>query len=92
MVGALLVRRPLSFRNVKGLLTNKAKHMFVRARTLKVLFTDKALHPVSLRRSPSFRTEPLENITPLPMNKWVPEQPSPWRKYYKRKYCYGDRV
>ena len=26
------------------------------------------------------------------MNKWVPEQPSPWRKYFKRESCYGDRV
>ena len=38
---------------------------------------------------PSFRTQPLECFTPLSMNKWVPEQPSPWRKYYKRKSCYG---
>ena len=26
------------------------------------------------------------------MNKWVPEQPSPWRKSSKRESCYGDRV
>ena len=26
------------------------------------------------------------------MNKWVPEQPSPWRKSSKRGSCYGDRV
>ena len=38
------------------------------------------VHPVSITRFPSFRTQPLKNITPLPMNKWVPEQPSPWRK------------
>ena len=50
------------------------------------------LHPVSVRRFPSFRTQPLENITPLPMNKWIPEQPSPWRKSSKRESCYGDRV
>ena len=50
------------------------------------------LLPVSVRRFPSFRTQPLENITPLPMNKWVPEQPSPWRKYSKRESYYGDRV
>ena len=31
------------------------------------------LHPVSVTRFPSFRTQTLENITPLPMNKWVPE-------------------
>ena len=50
------------------------------------------IHPVSIRRFPSFRTQPLENITPLPMNKWISEQPSPWRKSSKRKSCYGDRV
>ena len=38
------------------------------------------LHPVSVRRFPSFRTQPLENLTPLHMNKWISEQPSPWRK------------
>ena len=38
------------------------------------------LLPVSVRRFPSFRIQPLENLTPPPMNKWVPEQPSPWRK------------
>ena len=26
------------------------------------------------------------------MNKWVPEQPSPWRKSCKRESCHGDRV
>ena len=26
------------------------------------------------------------------MNKWVPEQPSPWRKSWERESCYGDRV
>ena len=48
--------------------------------------------PVSVRRFPSFRTQPLENLTPLPTNKWAPEQPSPWRKSSKRESCYGDRV
>ena len=50
------------------------------------------IHPVSLRRFPSFRTQPLENLTPLPTNKWISEQPSPWRKSSKRESCYGDRV
>ena len=50
------------------------------------------IHPVSVRRFPSFRTQPLENLTPLPMNKWVPEQPSPWRKSSKRESCFGDWV
>ena len=50
------------------------------------------LHPVSVRRFPSFRTQPLENLTPLPMNKLIFERPSPWRKYSKQKSCYGDRV
>ena len=51
-----------------------------------------ALHPVSVRRFPFFRTQSLENLTPLPMNKWISEQPSPWRKSSKRKSCYGDRA
>ena len=50
------------------------------------------LHPVSVRRFPFFRTQPLESLTPLSMNKWAPEQPSPWRKYSKQESCYGDRV
>ena len=50
------------------------------------------VHPVSVTRFPSFRTQPLENLKPLPMNKWVPEPPSPWRKSAKRESCYGDRV
>ena len=29
---------------------------------------------------------------PLPMNKRISEQPSPWRKSSKRKSCYEDRV
>ena len=49
-------------------------------------------HPVSVRRFPSFRTQPLESLTSLSMNKWVPEQPSPWRNSSKRESCYGDRV
>ena len=52
----------------------------------------RVLHLVSLKRFPSFRTQPLENITPLSMTKRITEQPSPWRKYYKRESCYGDRV
>ena len=52
----------------------------------------RCVHLVSLRRFPSFRTQPLENITPLSMNKWLPEQPSPWQRYSKRESCYGDRV
>ena len=48
-------------------------------------------HSVSVRRFPSFRTQPLENLTPLPMKQWTPEQPSPWRKSSKRESCDGDR-
>ena len=59
---------------------------------LVVLLLVVVLHPVSVRRFPSFRTQPLENITPLPMNKQMFEQPSPWRKFSKRESCYGDRV
>ena len=51
-----------------------------------------AIHPVSVRRFPSFRTRPLESLKPLPMNKWISEQPSPWRKSSQRESCYGDRM
>ena len=63
-----------------------------RCKPLPPMRSLRGVHPVSVRRFPSFRTQPLENITPLPMNKWVPEQPSPWRKYSKRESCYGDQV
>ena len=53
---------------------------------------DASLPLVSVRRFPSFRIQPLESLTPLPMSKWVPEQPSPWRKSSKRESCYRDRV
>ena len=36
-----------------------------------------SLHPVSVRRFPSFRTQPLEKPQQLPMNKTTSEQPSP---------------
>ena len=38
------------------------------------------LHPVSLRRFPSFRTQPLENLSVDSVTKYISEQPSPWRK------------
>ena len=50
------------------------------------------IHPVSVRRFPSFLTQPLEHLTPLPMKTWISEQPSPWIIFSKRKSCYGDRV
>ena len=61
------------------------------------------VHPVSVRRFPSFRTQPLENLlillkkthlsNPAPTNeKDVSEQPSPWRKPSEPESCYGDRV
>ena len=51
-----------------------------------------SLYIYIFRRFPSFWNELLENITSLPMNRWISERPSSWRKYYKRKSCYGDRV
>ena len=33
-----------------------------------------------LQDSPSFRTQPLENLSVDSVKKWIPEQPSPWRK------------
>ena len=45
------------------------------------LYTDtRTIHPVSVTRFPSFRTQPLENLSVDSVNKWIPEQPSPWRK------------
>ena len=48
--------------------------------------------PYVRRRSPFSRTQPLENLTQPSMNKWVPEQPSPWRNSSTREPCNGDRV
>ena len=53
----------------------------------RILVRRLAVHPVSITRFPSFRTQPLENLSVDSVNKWIPEQPSPWRKS-----CYGDRV
>ena len=49
-------------------------------------------HPVSVTRFPSFRTQTLENLSHYLWNKWVPEQPRPWRKSCERESCDGDRV
>ena len=38
------------------------------------------IRPVSITRLPSFRTQPLENISVDSVKTWIPEQPSPWRK------------
>ena len=38
------------------------------------------VHPVSVRRFPCFRTQPLESLSVDSVKKWIPEQPSPWRK------------
>ena len=35
------------------------------------------VHPVSVRRFASFRTQPLENLTPLPMKKTYLSNPAP---------------
>ena len=48
--------------------------------------------PVSVRRFPSFRTQPLESLSHYLWTKTISEQPSPWRKSSKRESCYGDRV
>ena len=50
------------------------------------------LHPVSVRRFPSFQTQPPGKSYAATYEKKVPEQPSPWRKSCKRESCYGDRV
>ena len=39
-----------------------------------------ALHPVSITRFPSFRTQPLESLSHYLWQKQISEQPSPWRK------------
>ena len=38
---------------------------------------DSSIHPVSVRRFPSFRTQPLENLTPLPMKNGFLSNPAP---------------
>ena len=38
------------------------------------------LHPVSITRFPSFRTQALESLSVDSVSKWIPEQPRPWRK------------
>ena len=48
--------------------------------------------PVSMTRFPSFRTQTLESLSRYLRNKWVPEQPRPWRKSCERESCYGDWV
>ena len=50
------------------------------------------IHPVSVRRFPSFRTQPLESLSHYLWKKTISEQPCPWRKLSKRESCYGDRV
>ena len=56
------------------------------------LFLLLLLHPVSVTRFPSFRTQTLENLSRYLWNKWVPEQPRPWRKSCDGESCDGDRV
>ena len=51
-----------------------------------------AIHPVSVTRFPSFRTQTLENLSRYLWNKWVPEQPRPWRKSCEGESCCGDQV
>ena len=51
------------------------------------LYTPGFHHKISVFSDPA-----LGNLKPLPMNKRVPEQPSPWRKSCKRESCNGDRV
>ena len=50
------------------------------------------VHPVSITRFPSFRTQTLENLSVDSVNKWIPEQPRPWRKSCERESCYADRA
>ena len=51
-----------------------------------------SLHPVSITRFPSFRTQTLENLSHYLWTKTISEQPRPWRKSCERESCYGDRV
>ena len=50
------------------------------------------VHPVSITRFPSFRTQTLENLSRYLWTKRVPEQPRPWRKSCERESCNGDWV
>ena len=54
--------------------------------------TNNIVHQVSIRKFPSFRTQLLESLSVDSVQKWIPEQPSPWRTSSKRESCYGDRV
>ena len=55
-------------------------------------YNEVIMHPVSVRRFPSFRTQPLENLSHYLWKKTISEQPSPWRKSWERESCNGDRV
>ena len=62
-------------------------HVFIKPRVDRVpLFKGAAtlrsaqVHMVSITRFPSFRTQPLENLSVDSVKKWIPVQPSPWRK------------
>ena len=50
------------------------------------------IHPVSITRFPSLRTQPLENLSVDSVTKWTPEQPSPWRNSWERKSWEGVTV
>ena len=72
-------------------LTNTIVLPFYRCFT-PMLYFDVEIHPVSVTRFPSFRTQTLENLSRYLWNKWVPEQPRPWRKSCDGESCDGDRV
>ena len=50
------------------------------------------MHPVCVLRFSYFRTQPMENIAPLPMKKRVSGQPNHWRKSWYVKSCTGCRT
>ena len=47
------------------------------------------VHPVRILGFRSFRTQPLANLTPLPINKRVSGRPNPWNKSWYPNWVYG---
>ena len=50
------------------------------------------LHPIRNPRFGSFRTQPLANLAPLPIQKRVSGQPNPWEKSWMTNSCYENWV
>ena len=56
-----------------------------------MLFRNKQIHPVSITRFPSFRTQPLESLSVDSVKNGFLSNPAPGENL-ERESCYGDRV